>query len=51
MAETLISEICKIRQENKVISCRTEKKFCPKEYNKGVFRKECIGFNDLKSGL
>lgn len=34
MAETLISEICKIRQENQTL--------CPKEYDKGVFRKELI---------
>ncbi len=45
MTETLISENCKIRQENKIISCRTEKTLCPKEYNKGVFRKECISIS------
>lgn len=44
MAETLISEVCKISQENKIITCSTENKetCCPKEYNKGIFRKECI---------
>ena len=44
MAETLISEICKIRKEDKIITCCAEDKaLCPKKYNKGVFRKECIG--------
>ncbi len=45
MAETLISEICKIRQEDQTITCCAEDKtLCPKEYHKGIFRKECIGF-------
>ena len=44
MTETLISEICKIKQENKIIICCSENKdLCPKEYKKGIFRKECIG--------
>lgn len=45
MAETLISEVCKIYQEDIMVSCCTVNKenLCPKEYNRGIFRKECIG--------
>lgn len=44
MAETLISEICKIRQEDKIMTCcAKDKTLCPKENNRGIFRKECIG--------
>ena len=48
MSETLISEVCKICQRNKIITCCTDnsKTLCPKEYNRGVFRKECIGLWD-----
>ena len=45
MAEGLISRVCEIRQEGRGIICCTINKedLCPKEYNKGIFRKECIG--------
>ncbi len=45
MAESLISGVCKICQENKgIICCAVNKEvLCPKEYDRGIFRKECIG--------
>lgn len=45
MAETLLSDLCCIYQNGNVIVCITKerKSVCPKEFNKGLFRKECIG--------
>lgn len=46
ITESLISGVCKICQENRNIICCTDNKeaLCPKEYNRGIFRKECIGY-------